>query len=192
MNETTDRHTDRDPRDAKRQTQHMVSHTRSKAARMANVLRADTMHVAVVHQAAVDVWCVLCTFCLWRHGCCSACMLSLCPCLRSACGSPEDLGDLPSYAAARPTRCPLKRMFMTYTLQSLARCAHPCEVGNAIDRDEASRAADKVAFERHLDITPQILLHLGSSPCRLVIDRQRFMERSVPALDMKSMSARFD
>ena len=106
-------------------------------------------------------------------------------------GSPEDLGDLPSYAAARPTRCPLKRMFMTYTLQSLARCAHPCEVGNAIDRDEASRAADKVAFERHLDITPQILLHLGSSPCRLVIDRQR-LERSVPALDMKSMSARFD
>ena len=161
MNETTDRDTDRDPRDAKRQTQHMVSHTRSKAARMANVLRADTMHVAVVHQAAVDVW------------------------------SPEDLGDLPSYAAARPTRCPLKRMFMTYTLQSLARCAHPCEVGNAIDRDEASRAADKVAFERHLDITPQILLHLGSSPCRLVIDRQR-LERSVPALDMKSMSARFD
>ena len=77
------------------------------------------------------------------------------------------------------------------TLQSLARCAHPCEVGNAIDRDEASRAADKVAFERHLDITPQILLHLGSSPCRLVIDRQR-LERSVPALDMKSMSARFD
>ena len=120
-----------------------------------------------------------------------ACMLSLCPCLRSACGSPEDLGDLPSYAAARPTRCPLKRMFMTYTLQSLARCAHPGEVGNAFDRDEASRAADKVAFERHLDITPQILLHLGSSPCRLVIDRQR-LERSVPALDMKSMSARFD
>ena len=101
------------------------------------------------------------------------------------------VGDLPSYAAARPTRCPLKRMFMTYTLQSLARCAHPCEVGNAIDRDEASRAADKVAFERHLDIAPQILLHLGSSPCRLVIDRQR-LERSVPALDMKSMSARFD
>ena len=29
---------------------------------MANVLRVDTMHVAVVHQAAVDVWCVLCTF----------------------------------------------------------------------------------------------------------------------------------
>ena len=114
MNETTDRGTDHD---AKRQTQHM-----------ANVLRADTMHVAVVHQAAVDVWCVLCTFCLWRQGCCSACMLSLCPCLRSACGSPEDLGDLPSYAAARPTRCPLKRMFMTYTLLSLARCAHPCEV----------------------------------------------------------------
>ena len=114
-NETTDRDADRDPRDAKRQTQHMVSHTRSKAVRMANVLRADTMHVAGVHQAAVDVWCVLCTFCLWRHGCCSACMLSLCPCLRSACGSPEDLGDLPSYAAARPTRCPLKRMFMTYT-----------------------------------------------------------------------------
>ena len=63
-------------------------------------------------------------------------------------GSPEDLGDLPSYAAARPTcRCPLKRMFMTYTLQSLARYAHLFEVGNAIDRDEASRAADKVAFE---------------------------------------------
>ena len=60
MNETTDRDTDRDPRDAKRQTQHMVSHTRSKAARMANVLRADTMHVAVVHQAAVDVWSLVC------------------------------------------------------------------------------------------------------------------------------------
>ena len=56
---------------------------------------------------------------------------------------------------------------------------------------EASRAADKVAFERHLDIAPQILLHLGSAPCRLVVARER-LERSVPALDMKSMSARFD
>ena len=46
MNETTDRGTDHD---AKRQTQHM-----------ANVLRADTMHVAVVHQAAVDVWSLVC------------------------------------------------------------------------------------------------------------------------------------
>ena len=39
MNETTDRDTDHD---AKRQTQHM-----------ANVLRADTMHVAVVHQTHI-------------------------------------------------------------------------------------------------------------------------------------------
>ena len=65
MNETTDRGTDHD---AKRQTQHM-----------ANVLRADTMHVAVVHQAAVDVWCVLCTI-LLRCGGMDAARLACFPC----------------------------------------------------------------------------------------------------------------